>query len=316
MRRQGGLNRLEAGVKRAALKIATLPGVVGVFRGVRRRNGRWTDEPVLTVFVRHKRKLSTLPVEQRLRSGFDGIAVDVVAVGSPRAHSQVDTTEMLIADRTRESSITALVAHPNGGMVALGSGHGLLPIANNAYQSGRWDADEYPIQIDGANVSAGSLWFGETGADCDFATVRFSDLSPPAALNGHVLAQAPIRLASRAVHPPEFVQHWAAWRRFRITGKIVASSLQTLPIVLTSNDGIDTAYRDVIAVVGDRWPFSVPGESGSLVFDENRRAIGMVIGAGTDPDAPDLHVTFVLRAFDALRAALGRGFSLFFTGSS
>ncbi len=272
------------------------------------------------MFVRRKRKRAHLSKDEHIPKVLDGLATDIVAVGRPRGHSEIDTDDRFVAlydDTERKSAISALVSHPDGGMVALGSGHGLLPIGGGGFVTGRWGADERPIGfVEDPQAAAGSLWFGNIGGDLDYGVVRFPDLDPPAALDGHTLAGAPIGLAPAVLQPHDFVQHIASRRGFRITGRIVATSLRDLPITMRSDEGIDTPYTDVIAVVGDRFTFSMNGESGSLVFDDARRAVGFVVGGGRDPDDPDLDVSFVLRAFPTLRGSLGNLFSLFFTRSN
>jgi hypothetical protein len=96
----------------------------------------------------------------------------------------------------------------------------------------------------------------------------------------------------------------------------VGDAIPEQPIRLRSDDAIDVSYRDVIAVAGESVRFSMPTESGSLVFDEHRRALGFVVGGGCDPDDAKLDITFVLRDFAALEKGLGALFPLFFTRSS
>lgn len=305
-------------LRRAAAKLAGLPGLVGVFRGVRRRRGRWTDEPTLTCFVRRKRARTAVRRSERIPRQLDGVATDVVAVGRPRNHADVDSADQLQVryDATqRTSAISALVMHPGGGMVALGSGHGLLPVQGGSFATGRWSAGVRRVGVFGEDVQPGSLWRGQIGGDVDYGVVRFPSLSSPAALDGHLFASAPIPLAPRRVAANDIVQHLASVRGFRVTGRIVAESIRGVPITLRSTAGITTSYEDVTAVVGERLPFSLPGESGSLVFDEARRAIGFVVGGGRDPDDPSLDVSFVLRNFTGLEAGLDDLFSLFFARS-
>jgi hypothetical protein len=305
-------------LRRAAAKLEGLPGLVGIFRGVRRRKGRWTDEPTLTCFVRRKRARTSVRPSERIPRQIDGVATDVVAIGRPRHHAAVDSADQLLVryDATqRTSAISALVMHPDGGMVALGSGHGLLPVQGAGFATGSWSAGVRRIGVFGENVQPGSLWLGEIGQDRDYGIVRFPALSPPTALDGHLLARAPIPLARRRVAANDAVQHLASVRGFRVTGRIVAESIRGVPITLRSTAGITTSYEDVIAVVGDELPFSLPGESGSLVFDDARRALGFVVGGGRDPDQPNLDVSFVLRNFTRLEAGLDDLFSLFFARS-
>src|SRR5262245_23864933 len=153
-------------LRRAAAKLAGLPGLVGVFRGVRRRRGRWTDEPTLTCFVRRKRARNAVRASERIPRDIDGVATDVVAVGRPRHHVDVDSADQLLVryDATqRTSAISALVTHPGGGMVALGSGHGLLPVQGGGFATGNWAAGVRRVGVFGEDVQPGSLWRGQIG---------------------------------------------------------------------------------------------------------------------------------------------------------
>lgn len=304
--------------ERAAAKLAGITGLVGVFRGVRRRGQQWGQEPTLTCLVRRKRARVELAKSDCIPRRVDGIATDVLAVGRPRTHASVDSADQLLVTydaSQRISAISALVTHPNGGMMALGSGHGLLPVQGGAYATGNWGAGARRVGVYREKVVPGSLWLGRIGEDADYGVVRFPALSPPAALDGHLLARAPIPLAARAPAVNDHVQHIGAVRGYRITGRVVGASLRNLPVTMQSSDGITTAYRNVIAVVGDSVPFSIAGESGSLVLDDARRAIGFVVGGGRDPDQPSLTVSFVLCNFGALEAGLDDLFSLFFARS-
>ena len=304
--------------RRAASELNGLPGLLGTFRGVRRRGNTWTGEQTLTCFVRRKLARSRIPRDEQIPRQLNGVPTDVLAIGRPRLHADVDASDLLVTSygRARKSSISALVEHPNGGMVALGSGHGLLPIQHGAYLPGRWGAGENEVRVVDEDLSPGGLWFGQIGNDTDFAVARFLDLEPPTALMGHTLAAAPILLAPRRVAKHDIVQHVAARRGYRITGRIVAENISGKAFTLRSSDGIDVTYHDVIAVIGERVRFSLPGESGSLVFDEHRRALGFVVGGGVDPDDPEVAISFVLRDFTRLELGLDRLFRSFFTRSA
>lgn len=306
----------------AASDLDGLPGMVGALRGVRRRGQAWTTEPTLTILVRRKVSCSRLPRDQRIPRTIRGVPTDVIAVGRPRAyadgHGAIDTTDRLLAEYDtsgRKSAVSALAENPAGGVIALGSGHGLLPVADGAFVSGRWGRGARPVAVLDEQVHAGSLWFGEVGSDKDFAVVSFPELSAPSALPGHTLAAAPIEIAPRRISKHAIVQHVAPRRGYRIVGHVVADSVPGMILRLRSDLGIVTAYADVLAVVGESIRFSIPGESGSLVFDDRRRAVGFVVGGGADPDDPGRDITFVLRDFAAVRGALGRLFPLFFKGS-
>jgi hypothetical protein len=84
------------------------------------------------------------------------------------------------------------------------------------------------------------------------------------------------------------------------------------PVVLTSDEGFSVSYADVFTVSGSFGAFSVAGDSGSIVFDAARSALGFVVGGGTDPSNSKLKVTYVLRNIAALKAQMSSVFPLFF----
>lgn len=298
--------------RRAANKLRGLPGLVGAFRGLRHRKSRWTREPTLTLFVRRKLPKAGLG-ELCIPKKIDGISTDVIALGRPRLHADVDSMDRVVSTydgRGRKSAISTMVRHPNGGMMVLGSGHGLLPIKDGDYVSGRWQAGDLDIDVDDEqDVEAGGVWFGAVGGNADFAVARFRDLEPPAGLNGHILASAPIRLFLGRLEKGDAVQHVAPLRGYRIGGVVVADSVA--PMTLHGEDGIGVEYDGLVAVASDSIAFSVKTESGSLVFDSERRAVGFIVGGGRDPDK-DLSVSFVHRDFATLANHLGELFGLFF----
>jgi hypothetical protein len=298
--------------RRAATRIRKLPGVIGVFRGIRHRGKRWMREETLTCFVREKVPRSKLPTSERIPKRIDGIPTDVIALDRPKLHADVDSQDRFVTaydGLDRKSAISATVEHPNGGMIALGSGHGVLPVDNGHYESGRWGAGELGVVVENESVEPGALWFGEIGNDADFSVLRFPSLGPPSCLSGHLLAAAPIRLAPRKIANGDYVQHIAPKRGYHISGIVIANALD--PLTLYSENKIGVEYSNLIAVAADSVPFSVRTESGSLVFDSERRAVGFVVGGGHD-STKGLDVTFVLRDFATLRSHLGELFDLFF----
>lgn len=60
--------------------------VVGVGVGLRRRGGRFTDEPALVVSVTHKVPCAALDPQDVIPSELEGVPVDVQEIGHVRAH--------------------------------------------------------------------------------------------------------------------------------------------------------------------------------------------------------------------------------------
>lgn len=297
-----------------AEEIAAIRGVLVVFQGIRQRRGHWTQEPTLTVHVKRKRPRRDLRPEERLHRRFPHINIDVVAVGRPRLHAEVDSDDQLVAayDRfQRKSAVSAMALDGDGELMALGSGHGLLPVLADGYQSGPADPSEDIHALSDPPNTDGFVAFGAVDQSVDFAVARFTTLKPPLALLGHTFSPPPIPLRSGDLALGEAVQHEAPRRGFRITGLVTGLRPQQ-PIFLHSDEGFDLPYADIFTVSNPNVAFSLPGESGSLVFDVNRRAVGFVVGGGKDPNDPSRTVTYVLRNFSALQAQMPDAFPRFF----
>jgi hypothetical protein len=290
--------------ERAATYLVERPGVVGVFRGTKRKGGIATSELSLIVHVVRKVRAAELPKDTLIPATVDGLSVDVVEVGKPRLHA-VDTFDQ-VTTGTRTSTITAIAPNPNGGSWVLGSGHGLLPIAGGAFASGIW-ANGDIVNVTHEPGVTGALWFGAIGTVKDFAVARFPELSGADVRFGHSFASLPIPFRTDPVQPNETVKHEATSRGFSIRGT-VATPVSGQVVAFQSDGSAVTRFLDVVAVTSDsNDPFSVAGESGSLVFDSQNRAIGVVVG-GTPS------MTYVLCDFGALRDGLGPVFAAFFGG--
>ncbi len=310
------IERPEAPLPREALDaIAALPGVLGVFPGIRRRDGQFGNEPVITVHVRRKLPRSELDRSARIPDDVGGVPTDVIAVGRPKLHAAVDSSDRLVENFDpwrRQSAISAFAQDDSGAVLALGSGHGLLRIRDGSYQSGAFpESAGLSVFVDSDPADTGGhLTQGAVDPHLDFAIARFSTLRPPLALLGHTLSALPVPLRFGNIEGGETVQHVPP-NRGRVTGT-VTGGLARVPVEFRSTDGIMLSFADVFTVAGSAGRFSKDGDSGSIVFDGERRAVGFVVGGGVDPDNTNLAVTYVLRNFGALKQAMGPAFPLFF----
>jgi len=275
-------------------------------------------ERTLSMHVERKLPLYELPRDQRVPSELHGFRTDVVAVGRPHLQSAVDTDQLLLAaydDLKRNSAIAVVSSSPSGGVQALGSGHGLLPIEGGQFVSGAWTpTDNKTISVVGQEQPRGSLAFGAIGNDADYAVATFPTLDPSTMSLGHTLAKVPppLRIRASDASLEEKVHHLAAARGFPITGTVAWLPIAGGKITLVSEAGIDVTYENVFGVTCESIPFSIAAESGSTVFDASGRVVGFVVGAGRDPD-DGREVSYVLSNVPALRSVLGAHFPLFFT---
>lgn len=275
-----------AGVSEAARALSTLPGVLGVFWGKPRRGATWSQEPALCLHVHHKHEA---PSPEFIPKTIDGIATDVLAVGAPACHSRIDTCDVVTTpgvQRIRRSSITAVVQGPNEGSALL-SGHGTLPLHNGRIErAGSW-SDRRPsfmIADEGGQRYVGEILHGMIDARCDYALATFPGLAREHLSAGHLLARAPIQLRRTPLALGELVEHYGAVRAHTIGGEVAQADTEAVPLRMMLPDGTYAGYSGLIAVRPglDHDRFSLPGESGSLVFDAQRRAIGALIGASGD----------------------------------
>jgi hypothetical protein len=76
-----GEQDLSAAKRRAAERLADLPGVQAVGVGSKEVDGRLTGEPAIKVFVRRKLPLDEIPAGERIPESVEGIPTDVVETG-------------------------------------------------------------------------------------------------------------------------------------------------------------------------------------------------------------------------------------------
>jgi hypothetical protein len=294
--------------------LTSYPGVVGVSWGNAWEGGRRTDQPAICVKVRWKRPLEEVPQDELLPPELGGYRIDVIEVGKLRTHV-IDQTDAVLApgmtsEKPRLASMTAL-AQSQGKTFALLSGHATLPIRNGALQLDYKGGDEpSTIRVRDADGPScvGLLLLGHAGGgrDVDWALAQ---LQPEAAFNMYHYAagdNAPLQLRRSKPAEGEELSHYSSRRRHRIQGRL--SHFSTAPHVFELPDGNNTTYTNIMEV---EWmndtPFSVEGDSGSLVVDELQRVVGVVLGGSTE------HPTsYVLRA-DVLVQSLESAAGMFFS---
>lgn len=302
---------------RAAAELRAHPGVIGVFSGRRRRRAMWCDDPVLCAHVVRKHDVRAA---ERIPEKIDGFFTDVIEVGIPHAHAVLDTCDGVRAPgvhNLRTSTLTA-IATSNSEIWALLSGHGTLPLSNGALlRSGSWDEDDSPEfhVLDASGLPfGGRLMKGEISATTDYALGRFPGLDAGHAMLGHTLAASPIPVRAEPLQPGERVMHIGGKHcNRRVLGIVEQASAgddayaDHMPLRLSP--GTEVAFRNLLVVRAEQQsePFSYRGESGSLVFDMQRRAVGTVEGGSSDGT-----LTYVLDLFAGTRAHMGDAFNVFF----
>lgn len=278
---------------RAALQptidaMAELPGVVCVCVGAPRRKGRWHNNDVaLCVHVQKKRPLGELDVPERLEEQFPNIPLDILEVGTPKAH-YLDAKDMVKASGGRSGAITCLTAY-EGTVYALLSGHVVLPYAGHAIRRDYSGGCRVDFHDAGGAYYTGVVVAGHLGEGraMDYALVKVDTPAVGIADLHHVATRGypPHRIRSSfpAVNAELTQYSPLSGRRRPFVGRRRQQSISTIQLELP--DGTLGTYDDTIVVDStSSGAFSRPGDSGSLVVDTEKRVVGTVLGgddAGT-----------------------------------
>jgi hypothetical protein len=248
-------------VVKIAEELRQLPGVVCVVWGSRKTGKRWIHEPCISVHVKKKLDPDRLG-KRKLPKKIAGYRVDVIEAGAPRPHS-LSVRDPVDGGNLGSSTATALAVSGNA-VAALLSGHATL---NAAGREVTIDADGQTFT--GKVVNGG--FGGGLSADWAFATFSGAaaslDPSHPATNDSSPIA------FTRDLSIGDPIQHFSLER-----GRLVQGFFQGHVIgnVKLGND----VYTSLLSIIpkASAVPFSVPGDSGSLVVDDTLQAVGALIG--------------------------------------
>jgi hypothetical protein len=237
----------------------------------------------LIAHVARKRPEEELSPNELIANRAPKLATDVIEVGRPRAHD-LDHTDRVVIPGTPRRGTLSIVARTNGPALALLSGHVCLPIVGKQIMR-NYDASSDPaaavsaVQDDGARYD-GVVLVGALGGDLDWALSEFPNTPPDETDPGHTAAfhDAPVPIRRTQLQIGEPAQHVSSMRHKRMTGRI--HSFAATPIKLQVGPDI-VEYNGVVKIKAGDAPFSIEGDSGSLIVDDARRAWGLVLG-GTD----------------------------------
>lgn len=258
-------------LRAAIAQLSAIPGVLSVFLGAPSRKGRrYPHGYALCVRVIRKGDGSGEPDYVPIPLEVEGIPTDVEAIGEPVAQAvaagqAAGAVPSDPADRRTPGALTAV--SPDG--EALLSGHASLPFHRGALLR-EFAGGEAPILVGEArgNLSAGRIGPAEDWARARLAAIveavhPLPGVAPP-------FQRVDARLSTVLRH----LSRGGAMRRGRV---ISAGATVNIPLRLP-DDSINV-YSGVYEVEPLGAPaFSVPGDSGSLVFDAVGRAVGVVVG--------------------------------------
>ena len=272
----------------AAIK-DSYPGVVGVFwgygqtDGVRHRDG----DKRLCVHVRWKRPADQVPHGEMIKPKFRGFKTDIIEVGRIRAYSLVFSDDLVGGSgRVRHGTIAAIARDDAAGALALVSGHVTLPLVDGAIVHAYAGGSNVSVVANetGGETFTGEILRGKLGGPTDFALARFPQATGPLVSTQHAVAgNTPFPARTIPLIDGENVHHYSRLhdRNKPIFGQYDQQA--ATPVDFTLPDGRDAQYSSVIAVRStDTLKFSVDGDSGSLVVDDNTSVVGMVLGGSAD----------------------------------
>lgn len=276
-----------------ARRLMRRKGVVGVFwggkHGAADRTGR------VRVHVREKIDRAQLPPHRVIAKQIEGLRTCVVGVGDPRGHD-LTLKELVTPVGARRFSALTMMAEHDGRWLALLSAHATLPMRQGALVTS-YDAGRDPDVLDLEDVSSGTkmkgaLISGRIGPSADFAVAVVDVPDVPIRLKLAVATGYPPALRSTALHRGETLHQYSCRDRARRDGRLIGQGI----VDVRFRDDRTYTFPRVLAVEGDGGPFSVPGDSGSLVADDDGLAIGVVL-AGSE-DHPGVSYVLPLRTTD------------------
>jgi len=268
-------------VRELSEKLSRYPGVVGVFWGTGRKGRTWERPRAISVHVRWKRGDGELAEGERLPKKLEGYDIDVIEVGHPTVDA-LDHADRIFGEGGRSSTITAIGSEGNK-TFALLSGHGTLPLVNGKIATA-FDAAGPPVEVEvrddiGVNYR-GRLLRGRIGNNLglDFAVAEFEVSVVANTFHLAVGDTPPFRMRTKAVAQGEPLFHYSSLRKRRMRGLFQQASVTTLELRLP--DDQRATYAEVLVVDNDGVAdFSVGGDSGSLVVDEQGDVVGAVLGS-------------------------------------
>jgi hypothetical protein len=262
-----------------AVELQTLHGVVCVGWGSRKTGKRvYHKTPCLSVHVGRKgektgrtlpdtleglRQLDLRKARNRPLPRFiDGFRIDVLHAGRPKLHS-LAATERLRAGSFGTSTPT-IVTKDGEDALALVSGHGVLNAST--------------VRLGGVDGSVIRGDFGG-GLSVDWALVRFRgaaadvDGTHPAADD-----RAPLRLGSGLANGAR-VEQFSGQRGIPVQGILQG----IVPTNINFNGSIYSSLLSILRLKNGP-SFSVDGDSGSLIVDEQGNAVAAVVGGDIRAD--------------------------------
>lgn len=244
------------------------------------RAGEPTGRTGIRVYVDEKRPYAELDAGERLPEEIEGLPVDVVAAGRPQ-NQHADVAVALQVDPKKQvrplvGGISISGSKPGEGTGTLGyfverdgkrcllsCAHVLKASVTHVIQPGRVDGGKDPDDL--VAELATSILDPDAGVDAAVAV-----LGAKSKLELNELGT----VTGTATVAKDDIVRKSGRSSGLSTGKVDQPS-----VTVKFGDG---TFRHQIAIVGTPKPFSVGGDSGSLVVDKDLKAVGLLKGGGDD----------------------------------
>lgn len=288
---------------RRAEKLLSLPGVLGVAVGFRRRKGQIKNEPVITVFVRYglkRRALSGVPrhhrIPRRMRVRVKDktwlVPLDLVPSRPGRLHAgstPVPPGEIVGNQRTpRNVGTLGWIAKLGGGdgrPVVCGACHVFLRLPGSNFvgdgdKSFVFSADDLELLAippsNGGDAVSAFVLAGRRGGPLDAAVAILEDGMPSRDIPG----LGPMGRRRHIVPEDVTVSGGPSVSMRTGRGRLLDGKITRYPAHMTF------LYRDAPGgmVIEDLIETDLPtvgGDSGGLLVDEDIRPLGMLVGAAS-----------------------------------
>lgn len=229
---------------------------------------------------------------------------DIIPVGPASQHAgELSSRKCSLwrPDGTQRSGTIAAVAQDHEGLWVLTAGHVVNPIQGDrmtevfVMQAGEPSECAEVYSLDNENrICNIILQSGQIGGEVDMAQMKvdpsFSihpslggSFGPSIPESGRMDAQFNIPSIDSVVHHYSVQRYSSGQARKEVRGAISAQSVSTVSLRAAAAKKQIISYQSVVAIrpLDGGQKFSIPGDSGSLVFDQENRPIGMIIGGST-----------------------------------
>jgi hypothetical protein len=304
------LSSAEALPSFAAFAISTKPqhNVVGVGIGYKISGGKLTNRRAIRIYVDRKLPPDVVPQQFMLPEKIDGIEADVVETGRFRALAVVPRAQRRLRPAKPGSSVGFRFSGAMAGYVMAGTFGAEVQANGTRYllSNNHVLANENALPVGSPIFQPGLLDHGDPNHDQIARLTRFipiaagqpntvdcaiAEILDPKTVSATFLPRVG-RLASP--DPIDALEGMHVEKTGRTTGFTTGSVMDVSADITVGYDVGNVTFQDQILIVGDRKPFSGPGDSGSVIVDRATRRATALLFAGSDTHTIANHLSDVL----------------------